>query len=291
MEEFRFKSKEPINRGWSQDKKYCVTDEKGTRYLLRTSLLEPLSYKEAEFKMMQQLEALGVPMCTPIAFGTCKEGVYSIQSWIEGKDAKDVLPNLLDSEAYAYGLKAGRVLKLIHSIPAPADCQDWDIRFNKKIDGKLKGYADCPIKYHDGEAFVQYVNSHRYLLKNRPQVYQHGDYHIGNMMIEGKGQLKIIDFNRIDYGDPWEEFNRIVWCVDSSPLFASGMINGYFNSSVPIDFWKLLALYIATNTLSSISWAIPFGQKEIDTMLDQAKQVLKWYDTMRNTIPRWYVSG
>ena len=30
-----FISKELIAKGWSADKKYCVTDEKGTRFLLR----------------------------------------------------------------------------------------------------------------------------------------------------------------------------------------------------------------------------------------------------------------
>lgn len=34
------------------------------------------------------------------------------------------------------------------------------------------------------------------MLKNRPQVYQHGDYHIGNMMIDVAGHLHIIDFFR-----------------------------------------------------------------------------------------------
>ena len=30
------------------------------------------------------------------------------------------------------------------------------------------------------------------------------------MMIGNDKQLYIIDFNRNDFGDPWEEFNRIV---------------------------------------------------------------------------------
>ena len=126
------------------------------------------------------------------------------------------------------------------------------------------------------------------MLKNRPQVYQHGDYHIGNMMMGRNGRLYIIDFNRNDYGDPWEEFNRIVWCAQRSPLFASGMVNGYFDGEVPLDFWKLLALYISSNTLSSVYWAIPFGQDEVDKMLKQAREVLEWYDNMRSVIPGWY---
>ena len=105
------------------------------------------------------------------------------------------------------------------------------------------------------------------------------------------GKVVIIDFDRYDFGDPWEEFNRIVWCVQSSPLFASGIVNGYFDGDVPLEFWKLLALYISSNTLSSIPWAIPFGEKEIETMLNQAKEVLEWYDNMKNAVPVWYTKG
>lgn len=288
MSKFRFISKEPINRGWSKDKKYCVTDENGIRYLLRISSIDQVGVKEQEFKMMQKVESLGIPMCKPIEFGICDEGVYSIQSWIDGKDAKEIIATLSDSETYVYGLEAGQALKLIHSIPAPTNQQDWEILFNKKIDRNIQGYIDCPIKYDGGNAFIEYINENRYLLKNRPQAYQHGDYHIGNMMIDRDGQLNIIDFNRNDFGDPWEEFNRIVWCAQISPIFASGILNGYFDSNVPINFWKLLSLYIASNTLSSLCWAIPFGQREIDTMLNQAKEVLEWYDDMRNPIPKWY---
>ena len=69
------------------------------------------------------------------------------------------------------------------------------------------------------------------------------------------------------------------------------MVNGYFDGDVPLEFWKLLALYISSNTLSSVYWAIPFGQDEVDTMLNQAKEVLSWYDNMRNPIPTWYFEG
>lgn len=67
------------------------------------------------------------------------------------------------------------------------------------------------------------------------------------------------------------------------------MVNGYFDGDVPLEFWRLLALYISSNTLSSVPWAIPFGQSEIDTMLDQAKEVLQWYDNMKNPVPTWYI--
>lgn len=286
-----FVTKEPINKGWSSDKKYCVTDENGTRYLLRVSDIAQHDTKQSEFNMMKRVASFGVPMCQPIEFGTCEDGVYSIQSWIDGEDAEQVMSGYSDTEQYVYGLEAGRILRKIHSIPAPATQEDWEIRFNRKMDCKIKKYGECPIKYENGQAFIDYINENRHLLKNRPQVYQHGDYHIGNMMIDRGGQLHIIDFNRNDYGDPWEEFNRIVWCAQKAPLFASGMVNGYFDNNVPMEFWRLLALYISSNTLSSVYWAIPFGQDEVNTMLNQAKEVLSWYDNMRNPVPTWYFKG
>lgn len=283
-----FVAKEPIYKGWSSDKKYRVTDENGTRYLLRVSDIAQRDKKQSEFTMMQRLASLGIPMCLPVAFGTCEEGVYSVLSWIDGEDAEQVISDYSDAEQYAYGIEAGHILRKIHSIPAPATVEDWETRFNRKMDHKIKNYTACPLKYENGQAFIDYIDENRHLLKDRPQVYQHGDYHIGNFMIDRSGKLFVIDFNRNDYGNPWEEFNRIVWCAQKSPRFASGMVDGYFESDVSMEFWKLLALYIASNALSSLYWAIPFGQEEVDTMMNQAKDILSWYDAMRNTVPSWY---
>ena len=283
-----FVKKEQIDKGWSSDKKYCVTDENGKQYLLRVSDIAQYNAKQFEFNMMKQVDSLGVPMCRPIEFGTCEDGVYSIQSWIDGEDAEQVMLGYSDTEQYAYGLEAGRILRKIHSIPAPVTQQDWETRFSRKMYYKINKYNECPVKCENGQAFIDYINENSYLLKDRPQVYQHGDYHIGNMMMDHNGQLYIIDFNRNDYGDPWEEFNRIVWCAQKVPPFASGMVNGYFDDNVPLDFWKLLALYISSNTLSSVYWAIPHGQAEVNIMLNQASEILSWYDTMRNPVPTKY---
>ncbi|MCK9314241.1 MAG: hypothetical protein M0P20_09370, partial [Methanocorpusculum sp.] len=69
---------------------------------------------------------------------------------------------------------------------------------------------------------------------------------------------------------------------------AAGRIDGYFDGSVPDEFWELLLLYISSNTLGSIPWSIPFGQKEVDTAVEMAKEVLLWYDDMKSSVPSWY---
>lgn len=281
----------PIDKGWSGDQKYCAVTADGSKYLLRISSLERLECKHREYEKMSEVAALGIPMCQPVEFGTCEEGVYSIQSWIDGSDAESMILSLDPDAQYRYGLDAGQILAKIHSIPAPEDTPDWETRFNAKIDRKIAMYEGCKLKYErGGEALLGYLSQNRHLLHNRPQSWQHGDYHIGNMMIDLAGNLTIIDFEKQDVGDPWEEFNRIVWSAQAAPAFASGMVDGYFGGDVPIEFWKLLALYICSNTLSSLPWAIPFGDEEIQVMRKQAAQVLDWYDDMKNVVPKWYSS-
>ena len=281
-------SKDPILDGWSGDRKYFVTDKNGTRYLLRVSDIEKHGAKQLEFEMMQKAAELGVPMCKPLEFGVCGEGTYSVQSWIDGEKAEDLIPKLPSKEQYAYGLEAGRILKMIHSIPAPPSQEDWAVRYNRKMDNKIRQYEECTVKYPEAKVFIEYMNANRHLLEGRPQVYQHGDYHIGNMMLDRDGKLQIIDFDRSDFGDPWEDFNRIVWCAQASFEFASGMVDGYFEGQIPVDFWRLLALYISSNELSSVPWAIPFGEDEVKTMLGQIREVLSWYKDMTDTVPAWY---
>lgn len=187
------------------------------------------------------------------------------------------------------GIKAGVFLRQMHEIPAPKNQPNWEERFNRKMDIKIDNYKTCGIHFNGDDRMLEYIEKNRSLLLNRPQSFQHGDYHVGNMIITPEIELGIIDFNRMDYGDPWEEFNRITWCVDTSPIFASGYINGYFNNVVPDLFFRLMALYIASNQLSSIPWAIPFGEEEVNIMIRQAKCVLNWYDDFKTYIPNWYI--
>jgi len=279
----------PIDRGWSGDRKEYVVTEDGRSYLLRISPIDRLERKKREFARMTEAAALGIPMCLPVEFGRCEEGVYAILSWIHGKDAEEAIGSLDGEIQYRYGLDAGQILAKLHTIPAPADIPDWETRFCAKMDRKIAMYQACELQYEEGgEAFLTFIAHNRHLLAGRPQTYQHGDYHIGNMMIGEDGILYILDFDRDDYGDPWEEFNRIVWCAQAAPAFACGMVDGYFCGAVPDAFWKLLTLYICSNTLSSLPWAIPFGEEQIGVMRRQAAQVLDWYDGMQRIIPKWY---
>lgn len=86
MTDLSFIEKKPIQKGWSCDSKYCVTAADGTKYLMRITPHEKSASRENMFRMQQKVAELGVPMCRPVAFGTCDEGVYNLQTWIDGQE-------------------------------------------------------------------------------------------------------------------------------------------------------------------------------------------------------------
>lgn len=284
---------EEVKKGWSKDKKYFIKANDGTELLLRMSDISQFEQKKREFESVKKLDHVDILMSRPIDFGICNHGqsVYSLFTWIDGKDAKDVIPSLSDIEQYQLGVRAGEFLREIHEIPAENNYTSWAEIYNRKIDKYMTNYKACGIQLNGAELIINFVERNRYLLENRTVSFQHGDYHVGNMIVTPSGKLGIIDFNRLDDGDPWEEFNRITWDASLSGLFASGRINGYFNHEVPDVFFRVMALYIASNQLSAIHWAIPFGQEEIDIMLERAGNVLDWYDEFRTYVPSWYLKS
>jgi len=279
---------ETIDKGWSADRKFRVTMEDGQVYLLRLASPAQKERKAMEFETMRQLARLNLPFCRPAQTGVCENFAFSLQEWITGQDAEEVIPLISRENQYRRGREAGRALTVIHSLPPPSGLTDWESRFNEKTDRKIDTYLSSSLRYPKDRPLLDYIEGHRHLLAGRPQSFQHGDFHIGNMMIDGDDKLRIIDFDRFDYGDPWEEFNRIVFTASVSPAMAAGMVDAYFEDAVPEQFWQLLALYIAVNTLSSFTWALSFSQTDIKRMIELADQVLDWYQGMTRTLPSWY---
>ena len=284
---FDFTMMHPIEKGWSEDKKYCAICKDGAKYFLRISPASRYDNRKSLFEMLEQVKNLGIPMCAPLYFGTCEDGVCIVYEWFDGADLEKVSHSLPIKQQQALGHESGEILRKIHTIPAPSSQEGWEERFNRKIDRNIKAYQECSQRFSGDIYMLEYIAANRHLLQGRPQCFQHGDYHIGNMMLI-RNDLKIIDFDRYDFGDPWEEFNRIVWSAAASPVFASAQLRGYFGSKPPIEFFKLMALYIASNTLGAFPWAIPFGQAEVEVMTKQSQDVLRWYDDMKNPVPAWY---
>lgn len=278
----------PVHEGWSGDEKYRVTSPDG-EYLLRLSGAERRERRRQEFETLRRLQPLEVNIPGAVDFGDCEGGVYTLLTWVEGRPAEEVLPLLDPSQQAAAGAQAGKLLRALHSLHAPATAPDWAEHFGAKMQRKLRLHHDCPVQPPACQDFAAYVSAGAPLLVGRPSTFQHGDYHVGNMVLDAGGKLGVVDFDRMDWGDPWEEFNRLPWCVDCSPVFARAMLRAYFGGDPPRRFWPLLALYVASNQLSAVPWALSFGQEQIDIMTHQCEQVRAWYSgAYGQGIPVWY---
>ncbi|HBL85035.1 MAG: hypothetical protein A2Y17_02330 [Clostridiales bacterium GWF2_38_85] len=112
---------EPINAGLSSDKKFYMEAAGGKRFLLRISDISEYERKKTMFDIMKKVADLGVPMCKPVDFKIYndRKSIYQLLTWCEGENLEIVLPTLPKAEQYALGIKAGEILKMIHSIPAP----------------------------------------------------------------------------------------------------------------------------------------------------------------------------
>ena len=282
-------SRIPVDKGWSGDRKYTAFSADGSCYFLRISPMSQFEKLKLQFSHMQQVQALGVRLCAPVEFGVSDEGVYTLLQWVEGRDAEGVLPTLDKKTQYAYGLEAGRMLRTIHSLPSPVPTEPWSLRYDRKLDAKIAAYQACPIQYKNGELYLELLKRERHLVQNRPQVWLHGDYHCGNQMFNRQMELVVIDFDRDDSGDPWYEFNRIIWDGRAAPEYARGMVDGYFDGEqIPEEFWRLMRLYLSQNMISSVVWARDLGETDLQIAIENAQLVLDWYDDLKEVVPNWY---
>ena len=281
-----------ISKGMSGDKKYHIETVDGTHLLLRIADISKYALKQVEFENMVQLFQLGVSMPNPIDFGICNDGnsVYTLLNWIDGYEVEEILPTLTDEQQYRLGIKSGETLRRIHTFPAVNGADPWYKRYFSVMDERLEAFRTEGVHFEGDEIILNYLDTYRYLLKNRPQCHHHGDYHVGNQILSKENELFIIDWHTVDfdnYGDPWYEFNRL---GIQYPTFASGQINGYFDSAPPDDFWRLLAYYLAASAITSIVWSKYFAPEMLDSILKSNKDILHWFDDMKNAIPTWYIS-
>lgn len=279
-----------IEYGWSSDEKYYIEDNKNKKYVLRISTADTYEEKKKEFEIIKKFNTLDFKMSKAIEFGYFNEfkNVYMLLSWVEGCSLEEKLHCLPQIEQYQLGLYSGKILKQIHSIPVePQDIPSVN-KINKKL-LQLQRYEDSSIIIQNDEIAIAFVKNNINLICQSTAVYEHGDFHVGNLIYTPGKTVGVIDFNRWECGDRYEEFYKIQsFDIEHSIAFSVGEIQGYFNGEPPIDFWKIQAVYVAHASLYSIKWAEKFGQKEIDGMTRRCREAFNHYDNFNLIIPKWY---
>ena len=284
----------PLNKGQSNDKKYRILTADGRRMLLRVTDIAEYERKKAEFRMMGLVYELGVLTPQPYDFGLCDDAksVYSLSGWLDGEDVETLIPHMSEAEQYSLGLKAGMVLRKIHTLPAPDNAEPWGVRFRRKEQTRVDLYNKYNLKSENGEKIIKYLYDKQSILDDRPQTFWHGDFNVGNHMVMPDGEIGTFDYNywNLDHGDPWWEFVIIPWGEEPSAHYFTGMIKGYFNDDPPSAFFDMLSYYYACDALSALCYSfLGMEQCEPEDGKRHMANVLRWFDNMHNPIPTWFL--
>lgn len=279
-----------IKDGMSGDRKYYIETVDGQKLLLRISEAANIDIKKKDYDFLTSLNKANLPVPQAIDFGLCEEeqSVYMLLEWMEGEEAEKVLPDMPKDKQYRLGVKAGQILRGIHENAAIKSAeQNWYDRYFEVISPRIDAYKNEGIPFVGAEDILTFIEENKHLLHDRNQCNIHGDYHLGNLIIAGE-DLFVIDWQTVDFegvADPWVDFKSIG--VDHI-AFAVGQIDGYFESQVPEEFWRMLALYLSTSAITSIVWAKYVAPDCLDSIMELNQNVVKWYDNMKQVIPTWY---
>lgn len=93
------------------------------------------------------------------------------------------------------------------------------------------------------EDVISIIKANIDLIGRNTHYFQHDVFHPGNIILTDDMNLMVIDLYRWDVEDPYEEFFKVIYLsANTSPYFAMGQIDGYFDHQVPLVFCKTLAV-------------------------------------------------
>ncbi len=279
----------PIEYGRSNENKYHIIRNNGIQLILRTSDISNYKrHRDSAIFAKYMHDVLGLNMNVPVEVAACNDDklAYTIYSWVEGADADRRILNAHTPEQVKFGEKAGVLLKKIHSVDAPEDIMPWYEFYSPRLDALLKRFAEIKTPFKGDKAAIAFLNNNRDLLKNRPQTALHGDFRSGNLIFDAEGEYGVIDFDRWCWGDPYMDFQ----CIrrSCSVPFSRGQINGYFEGSIPRDFFSLMCFYTAAEIIRGICEAYPHGTHAISEAVSYAEKTAREYGGFEGMVPSWY---
>ncbi|WP_409291407.1 aminoglycoside phosphotransferase family protein [Peribacillus sp. SCS-37] len=264
----------------------------GGIFLLKTAALSELGRKESESAVLKELHTYGAACPKAVETGTIpKLGLcYQVVTYIEGDEARDVLPDLPDELQRQAGFDAGRDLWRLHQLSAPHGIAPWYKRAAAKHARYADAYKTCGIKIKEDERVLRYIEDNLTYLKTRPDCFQHDDFHPANLVMKDGRYAGAIDFNRYDWGDPVHDFYKTaLFSTEVSVPFSVGQVQGYFGgAAAPAEFWKLYAIYAAMGIFSGVVWTLRAMPQSIEEMKARAERILEEHKYFEAEKPIWF---
>ena len=282
---------EPVTGGYSPDRKYSLWRGGEPKYLMRLSAISERQRRENEFHWIGEHYSKGVLCPAAVAFGVIEEEsvVYYVLDYLPGEAASEVLPRLSCEQQHEIGTIAGRELRKIHNVEGGETSVEW----RERLRCKYQRYADVMrregLRYEGQETVERYVEQRGHLLEGQPVQFQHDDFHPGNLFVRDGRFGGVIDFNRFDWGDPWQDFYKVAFfTAPLSPEFARGQVVGYFAGPPPASFWPLYNLYVGMAISFTLGWAAGDPDRPIAWAKEHAGVIVRTHDFLGGGPPEWF---
>lgn len=283
---------EPITKGFSRDRKYRVTTLSDRKLLLRVMPIQQCSRKDEEFRLMEQLYLGNVKVPEPIMIGQCEDLslCYYILSYLEGMDAEEALKDYSAAVQFNIGVEAGKDLLVMHQYEAPPGVAPWYQRITKKHKNYIDAYKKLDTPVIHAEKIMRFIDESEPYLRNRPNRFQHDDFHPANIIVSEGKYAGVIDFNRYDWGDPFHDFVKMAFFSSQISIpFSVGQLRGYFQEQkIPDDFWKIYSVYVAMSIFASVVWTMRGFPENMDHMMDRINRVLEDHKYFEREQPIWF---
>jgi len=202
---------------------------------------------------------------------------YYVLSYIEGSDAEEGLIDYSRDVQYDIGVEAGRDLRKMHQYEASVEIGPWYERVIKKHRAYAEAYKTVGVTVKHADRILEFIEGREHYIRNRPNRFQHDDFHVANIIVNDGNYAGVIDFNRYDWGDPLHDFLKVgFFSSQISVPFSVGQLHGYFQSeSISDHFWDLYSVYVAMTVFSSVIWSMRVAPDTIDNMMERINRVME----------------
>ncbi|MFS0656276.1 aminoglycoside phosphotransferase family protein [Bacillus sp. 179-C3.3 HS] len=282
-----------MTSGFSGDQTFVVKTRHHEKFVLKLS--DPHKHDRLKSKMplLQSFKEQGILCSEVIDMGVNREYhcFYRVFPYIEGENARESIQTRTDEEQYEIGRRAGRQLRKMHTYAAPPSIAPWDERATEKHERYVHAYQTSGVRFDFDHTALQFITSHIEVIKERPNQFQHDDFHLGNLLINGNQYAGVIDFDQSDWGDPIHDFYKLsLFSSEISIPFAVGQIDGYLSAQPEKEFWLLFSIYTAMSLFSSIVWTMTYDPAHLNDMIERVNRIMKEHQCFHRLEPIWYTN-
>ncbi|KPN13416.1 kanamycin kinase [Bacillus australimaris] len=284
---------QPMTSGFSRDRTFLVTTSSNEKLVLKLSDIQTYTCFKIKASVQRKLKDQGILCSEVIEIGRSAElnCTYRILSYLEGENARASIQLLTNEEQYEIGSRAGRELSLMHTCHAPSHVRPWGDRVMEKHERYVHAYQSSGVTFSHDQFVLDFIKSHADAVKERPNQFQHDDFHLGNIIIQGNQYAGVIDFDQSDWGDPVHDFYKLsLFSRENSIPFSAGQLDQYESTQSSNNFWLLFSIYTAMSCFSSIVWTLSYDPGHLKDMLNRVERMLIDHNSFHELKPVWYTN-